>query len=111
VKKNSQNNFGTVFSSELDTVEQQASQQDTPAQASTEQQQAYPLMEQASQLLSQVLSQLEIDAQPNQETLQAIHDIRQQLDKLTAQGHESSSITQAKILLAVEAQRIQAMKH
>jgi len=113
-KTSSSSHFGSVFSSELQAVEPRPSQQDTlndkSEQASKEQQQVYPLVEQASELLSQALSQLEMDAKPNQETLRAIHDVRQQLEELTAQGHESRSIDQAKILLAVEAQRIQAMK-
>jgi len=108
-KKSSQNTFGSVFSSELKTIEQPASQQGLHEQASKNQQ-AYPLVEEASKLLSQALSQLETDAQPNQETLHAIHEIRRELDQLTAQGNTSSSISQAKTLLAVEAQRIQAMK-
>ncbi|MBL1353568.1 MAG: hypothetical protein COA61_009630 [Zetaproteobacteria bacterium] len=108
-KKSSPNNFGSVFSSELQASDQQPAQQDTAEQASTNQQ-AYPLVEQASKLLSQVLTQLEGDAQPNQETLHALLEIRQQLDQLTAQDHESKVLSQAKTLLAVEAQRIQTMK-
>lgn len=110
-KTSTQGNFASVFSSELDSVVSQGEQQDVSEQASKEQQQAYPLVEQASKLLSQALSQLEVDAHPNQGTLHAIQDIRQQLDQLTAQGEISQPLEQAKTLLAVEAQRIQAMKH
>ncbi len=109
-KKSTQANFGRLFSSELQSASQPASQQGEP-EKEPQKQNVLPLVEKASKLLSQALSQLEIDAQPNQATLHAIHDIRQELDLLTAQGNESVSLTQAKTLLAVEAQRIQAMKH
>lgn len=108
--KSKQSNFSQIFSSEL-----QSSNQPASAQGETEKEpqkpEVYPLVEQASKLLSQALSQLETDTQPNQETLHAIQDIRHELDQLTAQGNESTSLSQAKTLLAVEAQRIQTMKH
>jgi len=109
-KKNTQADFGRLFSSELQSASQPTSQQND-AEKEPQKQNILPLVEKASKLLSQALSQLEIDAQPNQDTLHAIHDIRQELDLLTTQGNESVSLTQAKTLLAVEAQRIQAMKH
>jgi len=109
-KKNEHSSFGAMFSSELSPTEQQTSHADT-ADYAFHNQQAYPLLEQASQLLSQALTQLEDDAQPHQETLHAIHEIQQELEQLTAQGAESKALSQAKTLLAVEAQRIQTMKH
>jgi len=110
-KKSSSSNFGKLLSSELqtDTDPPASQQQENPKEH--QQHDVLPLVDQASKLLSQVLLELESDAQPSQETLHAIHSIRHELDQLSEQGNESASLTQAKTLLAVEAQRIQAMKY
>jgi len=110
-KKSSSSNFGKLLSSELqtDTAPPPSQQQENPKEH--QQQDVLPLVDQASKLLSQVLLELENDTQPSQETLHAIHNIRHELDQLSEQGNESASLTQAKTLLAVEAQRIQAMKY
>ncbi|MDQ6995677.1 MAG: hypothetical protein Q9M18_08795 [Mariprofundaceae bacterium] len=110
-KKNSSSGFGELLSSELQTDTPPTPKQQEQNPQDHAKQNAQPLLEQASQLLSQALLELEADAKPTQDTLYAIHELRHHLDQLSEQDHEAVSLTQAKTLLAVEAQRIQAMKY
>jgi len=113
-KQASGSNFGSILSTEMGAISSTSNNSPiTPKQNAPQpdQQESYSLFEQASELLDQALTQLEAGDQPTDETLQSIQKIRSELDLLGGQIQDQSDLAEAKTLLAVEAQRIQAMKH
>ena len=104
--------FGSILASE------QARHQPTPATqtpASSEQESTQPptsldALEQASDALQRALSQLEQEASPSPESLQAIQSMHRELDTLLSNDGHSRPLIQAKTMLNVEAQRIKHLK-
>ncbi|MDX8397128.1 MAG: hypothetical protein R8K49_02285 [Mariprofundaceae bacterium] len=110
-KKTSSTKFSSLFSSELEspsTPMEQNTPEDSPSKHETQPRQ---LVEQATELLDQALSQLDTGELLDESTLSSIQQVSQQLQALSKDNPNSSSLTQAEILLAVEAKRIQSMKH
>ena len=104
--------FGSIFASEQARNQPIASPQQHTQPEQEPPQTATPLdaLEQASDVLQRALSQLEQEASPSPESLQAIQTMHHELDTLLANDAHSRPLMQAKTMLNVEAQRIKHLK-
>lgn len=110
-KKTNSTKFSALFSSELEASDEQQEKHTPDNTQAHQEQQPRQLVEQATELLDQALIQLETGEHLDESTLSSIQQINQQLQMLTKENPTSSTLAQAEMLLAVEAKRIQSMKH
>ena len=110
-KRSKSSHFGDFLTTEQQTEAKKASSKTEPRETPDTPQESYKLFEQASALLDQALAQLETGMPPDHETYESLQKIRGELEALSELSHDQSTLSQAKTLLAVEAQRIQTMKH
>jgi len=108
-KKTSGNNFGSLFTSEVDSAKtsQETLTEQTNEEITTPAQQR-AVFKQATELLDQALEQWEVDGTLTENTMTSIQEARQQLGLLSSQD---SDLAQAETMLAVESKRLQMLNH
>jgi len=110
-KQSTSSHFSDFLITEQQTETKETSSHTQPRVTPDTPQESYKLFEQASELLDQALAPLETGIQPDHETYESLQKIRGELEALSELNHDQGTLSQAKTLLAVEAQRIQTMKH
>ena len=105
-RKSSDVNFASMLQAEMDEVTPVASNT-SQQQSSPPQKQTHELIEEVTDLLDQALHQLDAGEAPGDEVLNAIVQLRSQLQQ---QPNSSQTLEQAQTILAVESERVRSLQ-